>query len=420
MDKITLNLNGSPSITITSVGGDLRLSGWDQNQFFAEGEDNTLHLDQHNGGLSLSSSGDCSVRTPRSATLAVNKVGGDARVKSLEGGLNIGAVGGSLTIRQTGPADVQTVGNDLSAKNVAGQLAIGKVGGDLWARGVAGHLSAENVGGDLYLRDVEDGVSASAGGDVTLNLSFRPGLTYQVQAGGDLVCRLLPGTSARFEIEAPGDISVGVPGATVEGEPGHRLVVLGDGEAQVRLSAGGDVALTGAAADPDAMGDFGERFGEGVGVMAEELAAQIESQIEAQMADMERTLGERLAGLDVAFGSSKAEQIAARAHRVAQRMEEKAQRKADQARRKAARHAEAAQRKAEHARRIAERASRRGEAWAFRFEGGPRPPRPPTPPAPPPEPVSDEERMLILRMVEQGKISVAEAEKLLAALEARA
>jgi hypothetical protein len=38
---------------------------------------------------------------------------------------------------------------------------------------------------------------------------------------------------------------------------------------------------------------------------------------------------------------------------------------------------------------------------------------------PPAEPVSDEERMLILRMLEQGKISVADAEQLLAALEGK-
>jgi hypothetical protein len=53
---------------------------------------------------------------------------------------------------------------------------------------------------------------------------------------------------------------------------------------------------------------------------------------------------------------------------------------------------------------------RKGYGWQS-------PPQPPVPPAPPKRnPVSDEERMLILRMVEQGKISVEQAEKLLAAL----
>ena len=43
----------------------------------------------------------------------------------------------------------------------------------------------------------------------------------------------------------------------------------------------------------------------------------------------------------------------------------------------------------------------------------------PPPPPPPSDPVTDEERMSILRMVEQKKISIAEAEKLLAALEGK-
>ena len=45
------------------------------------------------------------------------------------------------------------------------------------------------------------------------------------------------------------------------------------------------------------------------------------------------------------------------------------------------------------------------------------PPTPPTPPAPPAPPVSEEERMMILRMLEQKKISLEEADRLLAALE---
>jgi hypothetical protein len=72
-----------------------------------------------------------------------------------------------------------------------------------------------------------------------------------------------------------------------------------------------------------------------------------------------------------------------------------------------------------------------------------RPPAPPMPPVPPgmpgsrkgwgfegfgaaqpqaaasADPVSEEERLMILRMLEQKKISIAEAEQLLAALEAR-
>jgi hypothetical protein len=71
---------------------------------------------------------------------------------------------------------------------------------------------------------------------------------------------------------------------------------------------------------------------------------------------------------------------------------------------------EAAQRRAERRARAAERAARDRRR---------RPEPPDTVPTPKQEPVSDEERMMILQMLEQGKVTPEEAEQLLAALEGR-
>jgi hypothetical protein len=49
----------------------------------------------------------------------------------------------------------------------------------------------------------------------------------------------------------------------------------------------------------------------------------------------------------------------------------------------------------------------------------PVPPIPPVPPVPPNEPVSDVERLAVLRMLQEKKISLEDAEKLLAALEGK-
>ena len=47
------------------------------------------------------------------------------------------------------------------------------------------------------------------------------------------------------------------------------------------------------------------------------------------------------------------------------------------------------------------------------------PPVPPAPPRPQAEPVTDEERLTILKMLQEKKISIQDAEKLLAALEGK-
>jgi hypothetical protein len=49
----------------------------------------------------------------------------------------------------------------------------------------------------------------------------------------------------------------------------------------------------------------------------------------------------------------------------------------------------------------------------------PVPPVPPVPPRPQSEPVTDEERLTILKMLQDKKISLQDAEKLLAALEGK-
>jgi hypothetical protein len=421
MDQIILDLEGPSRIEVDRVDGDLRLSGWDQPQLMAEGDDQTLSVRSIDGGFVVQSRADCTLRVPRQAAVVIRNVGGDARVKSIENPLAIDNVGGDLLLRQIGAAEIGNVGGDVSAKKVSGSLHLANPGGDVSARSVEGSLQAGRVGGDLYARDVAGGIQAQAGGDVILNMAVTPPEPYTIRAGGDVVVRLAPGVAARFQITAHGDIGIALADASVTGSGPHRTVSIGpgaEGAPESMLSAGGDVTLAGLAADPDAMGDFGERFGDDMGVMAEEFAAQIETQIESQMADFERTMSERLAGLNAlaGLGGSKAEALASRARRAAERVEEAARRKAESA----ARRAEAATRRAEAAHRRAESRETRRGTWTAAFAARPPgPPRPPVPPVPPVEPVSEAERMLILQMLEQGKINVAEAEKLLAALEKR-
>ena len=398
MDQSVFTTNESPEIIIQSIGGSLRLAGWDQNQFQAEAdEDRLLAAEQTGNTITLSCKSDCSVRVPRLATIKITKVGGDARVKALQGSLEIEMISGDLTLRQTGAVKVDRISGDVSAKKVFGSLIVKEVSGDLSARGVTGDAFADKVSGDVYLRDVVGNARAQAS-DVILNLDFA-GQQYDFKASGDVLCRISPNTSAKVMAQFNGDVSVDVAGAKMEGGGGQRVITLGDGASQVTLRAAGDISITSQSGDPEAMG---EHFGDEFGAMAEEFSAHIESQIEAHMADLEKHLSH--------IGGTKGDRVSAR---VQQAMDRARQSKTQS-------HMQAAQSRAEAK-------AERGKRFGFKFDLGksfapPRPPMPPTPPRPPKpasEPVSDEERMMILRMVEQKKISIEEAEKLLAALEGK-
>ena len=130
------------------------------------------------------------------------------------------------------------------------------------------------------------------------------------------------------------------------------------------------------------------------------MAQQIAAQLEVQIGSVARQIDEKLAQ----FGSGE---------ELAVRIQEKIQgvlRRAEERVGEALRNAETRQREAE--RRAAETAARqRSQPVSYAV-----PPLPPKPPKPPKPPVSEEERMMILRMVSEGKVSVEQAEKLLSAM----
>lgn len=399
MDEVTLTMGDNPEIVITSIDGNLRVTGWDGNEFHAKSEDDTLTTEQQNGSLALSCQADCMVRLPRRARLKILQVSCDARIESLDNPTEIQSVGGDLSLRQTSTVNANHIGGDVHAKRIGGSLIVQSVGGDLSVQGIEGELQAESVGGDLHLRDINAGASARANGDVHLQVGATPRGEFNIESGSDIHCRIPANASARFTLQAGGESLVNLPGAQIENNAGQKVVTLNGGASRFNLRAQGDIALITLSAESEMGADFGERWGDEFGQMAENLADQIESQIEAQMAQFQTQLNARLSHLDN-LGATLNNVKGMRMEAMAERARQAAERAGAAARRRA-------ERQAEHFRRG-------GFPWNFNFAGPGE-----TPPAPAAEPVSNEERLSILRMLEQKKITAVEAEQLLSALEGR-
>src|SRR5690348_4251716 len=113
MDQLVLEVGPDTIIHIQQIGGDLRLTGWDQNQFFAESDDDgSLKLDRSGDPLTLMAASDATVRVPRGAQVVIEGVGGDAQIKGLDGRLHVRTVGGDLRLRQTADTDIERVSGD--------------------------------------------------------------------------------------------------------------------------------------------------------------------------------------------------------------------------------------------------------------------------------------------------------------------
>ena len=218
---------------------------------------------------------------------------------------------------------------------------------------------------------------------------FSPDQTYQLSASGNLTIYIPVDASLRLSLQAEDGVRSSLPHLALEETDGKMLGILGAGEASLEAQAGGRISLR--PMGPEEVLEEGAAFDFVADL--DGLGAQIEARITEAMAEMEVRLDESLGRID-------SEQIRLQMERA----KEQAFLKTEQAAKKVRR---AAEREAERARLRAERAERR---WRRASGRKPRPKR---------EPATDEERMRLLRMVEEGKITPEQAAELLAAVEGR-
>lgn len=440
MKRRTLNTGDAPKVVVEAKK-DLTISGWAQSAVTVEtGVDAELVMEQ-NGNVITIVGDKMHLQMPHGATCLVESCGGQAILRQLVGPISLGSVGGGLILESVGgpdaPVHVESVGGEFSADEVGGLLTVQLVGGHAVVTDVTGPCVLDQVGGHLELSRMGAGFRAEVGGNASLDFSPVPGASYSVEAGGSILCALPDDANAELSMESP--VFAG------KGGSGGRGVLLGEGGSTIRLEAGGAIRLnyagtlpagaeTGEDDDnhgfgPDFEADFGPDFDmdidldlEEFGILAESFATDLTAKITAKLG----ILSERLPGMLSSAGLSgqEVDEISRKVRdatlRTAERAQAQAQRAADKATRKA-------ERKLAKARRQMDRESFR--SGVARPSSPPRPTPPPRPSAAPgifdgpgasaapkPAPVSAEERMMILRMLDERKISVAQAEELLAAM----
>jgi DUF4097 and DUF4098 domain-containing protein YvlB len=422
----------SPRVEVTACQGDLVVATWDNAEVLIEVDsEEALTVEEREGAVALVANRDCSLTVPAGASLVViqaqgnlsvqgargtvevatlqgdaqfqdgtasaslSTVQGDLTVERWTAAVSAGAVQGDARVRQVdGPVEFGTVGGDLLVEEINGPLSVRSVAGDAYLRQLNGMLYLSDVGADMAGGAWTAGADvAQVGGDVSLKTIFAGPFTYDIQARGNLVVKALPGSDATFTLQTPkGQIKAkGVTGEMTE--EGQWQAVIGDGEAQVTLtSAHGNVLLKAVSEgdedqERDAFvslaADLG-RIGAEAGVAAQELAWRIQQRV-----------ADKLSKID---------------------FEAIARREAERARRHAERETARAQRMAEKARRKAERAQQKAQKkvmWHMEWDTG----RGRRPTAKQRQAASEEERLAVLRMLAEGKISTQEAETLLQALE---
>lgn len=360
MLKKTLAVRSHFKIILPSAAGDLRLTGWDREEVSAKTDGDSLDLVLDGETVTVSCDDDLILSVPRAASVRVDEANGDVEVRTLAGALSFGTVAGDLSLREIGALQVDSVEGDVAVRSCSGNVSIMRSESDVSLRDVQGSVNLDAVADDLFVRGVKGSLRARVEEDAVMYLEPLEGNPIDVFAEGDILLHVPAKTNATLSLEAdePENITVQIPAAMSTGTNPLSVILGEGGGAVVHLKAEGDILVTSESKDWESAVEF-----------------------------------------DFGAGWPLPEDFAERISRTTER---------------AARQAEAAVRRAEAGVRRAEENMRRqhGRRFAFNWSGGRG-----MPPAPPTEPVSDAERMAILNMLQDKKISAEDAEKLLSALE---
>jgi hypothetical protein len=351
----------APIIRVDRSDKNLTVEGWSEPRVLVDCEQDPK-VDLIDQGIAVTAGEDVRIRVPFAARVEVILARADLVVRDIKTAVVVRECAGDLILRHCDSAELETIRGDLRVQDMGGDLKAQNVSGDAKLRQVLGAVNLE-AGGDVRVEQPVPQARIRAGGDASVALLPKPGSENRIYAKGDLRCYLPTGASVVLDGKAGGDTFFRLPIAEKESQPPAKEnsfpVTLGKGEARLALEADGDLWI-GGWMDVDSWGEWRE-LGHDVGQLGMEfgmLAGEFGRWVE-------RNMHEKFDQYD---------------KRMRRKMEES----------KFGR-------------------DRRRYAWD---ETPPRPPMPPSPPG-----AGESERLSILEMLQKGKISVDEAERLLSALE---
>ena len=390
MEREILETSEAPEIIIDHIGGSLRIKGWDRQELRADADqNNTLDVKDDGEKIHLTCASGLLLRIPNLSTLHIGEVDRELMIKSIEGGIEVDTVNSQINLKNIGTTSIKNANSNLYAKQIEGDFKVTALNGNAVIRDVEGDLVIEENIGNLHFRGIANNIETNSQGNVILKLETEPGGNYEISAQGNIHCRISPDTSAKVILRS-GSKAIRVKSPEIKDifNVEEYKFELADAEGTIILDANGRIDFITYPRE-DAFGDeFEFEFEENIANLVDEITHQVTEQIETQIDSLTSHLNELTTGLTIGTDSAD------RARRKLETKRQRLERKLAQTQRKATR-------------KVRSAAAKRRE-YHFRYYRGK-----------PSDPVSDDERKMILEMLQNQQISVEETEILLAALEGR-
>jgi len=406
MTEHTIPIEEISKLEVTSTGGSLVLTGWNRDEIQIKDHSDQNSIKKTKTAVKISFPGDSIINIPHDLPVVIKSIGRDALIKGISTELKISSIGRDLVISDCGQSTINSVGGDTFARRIQGDLVIKNVGNDCLVDNIQGQVSIQQVGNDIQIDKVAGGIEAQAAGDGQVNVSPVPWQAYRVEVVGNLSVGLPDDCNAELSLQSDaGDITIKYGDLDVNIGEFESSQMLGEGGPSVILSAGGKVFIS---SDKYSWFSGFQIDTDEFESLAADFSSQTAEQIKNHLSHLEIDLQESLSGLSnsldsIGLSEKNLKEIKTQLEETGRQAVQKAEIAAIKAKAKVEKNIAKAQRKARKMRRK----SSEFDLNQFLVNQVEKPS------------VTEKERLMILEMLQEKKISLEEADELLKALDGK-
>ncbi|MEM9773411.1 MAG: hypothetical protein AAF902_02440 [Chloroflexota bacterium] len=240
MGGLVVRGSSSPEISVSNDG---RLDAWETKDGLSISSVRNLKAYTPFGSSLVAGQVSGKVSVEEIGTVQIDQAMGSAKFSKIKNTVSIGGVSGDVEIKESGAVMAQAIQGDCSLRKVFGEVRIGTVGDDFSARECSGKVEISEVRGDAYVNKMMGVVKLdSVRGDAILQGPL-PAEKHHIIANGDVIIYWPSNRNVQFLISHRGRLvnDMRLPNETKV--PGEFQATIGDDSCRIIIESQGIVYL---------------------------------------------------------------------------------------------------------------------------------------------------------------------------------
>jgi hypothetical protein len=246
MEKNQQIISVEPDVTIVvRAHGNLDVQGWKRAEVGIVTDINVQKIRHENKLLRLIFVEDCELSVPAGVPLIIDRVSDNARLRNLGNPLTINKVQGSLTLQNIRSVSVGRVSDACLIENVEGNVKLGKIGENLKGKNLLADISVERVSGNVKLYQLGGKVDIRSDENIEISLTDGNHGNVHLKASDSVLVQLPADPHATIKIKSGGEhIDINVGSYQKKIKDSRCEVLLAGGGQEIVIDSGDRVRVT--------------------------------------------------------------------------------------------------------------------------------------------------------------------------------